>query len=419
MKDLYQKHVLILALYAGEIMMKNGAEIQRVEETIVRICKACRIDFVESFVTPTGIFLSLDSGSDDNDMHTFLKRIHGTGIDLKKIAEVDRFVREFTEKEMSLDEGLERLKDIAAIKRYPFVLQILAAMLVGAFLVPYYNGSVPEMAIAAIVSGIAFGISHAISLLEFPSFIRIFLSCFVAAVLVLLLRLVFPDGNTLAVLISSVSIFMPGVAITNAARDVLSGNYLSSVSHFLEALVLAISIAAGLGAMMALWVTLGMGSSPDTSVTYPVWMFFFFGVAVTAGFVVLFNAPPKMILPIVFIGGMGIFSYRVLIGFDFSMLLACFTGSMIVAVLSEIASRAGKRVVTIFILPSIIPFVPGAKLYQTITDIIGNDFTAAASTGAEALMIAGCIAIAVVLVASLKRLGGAVIQRAKKAPHET
>jgi uncharacterized membrane protein YjjP (DUF1212 family) len=40
MKDLYQKHVLILALYAGEIMMKNGAEIQRVEETIVHICKS-------------------------------------------------------------------------------------------------------------------------------------------------------------------------------------------------------------------------------------------------------------------------------------------------------------------------------------------------------------------------------------------
>ena len=44
MVNIFQKKVLILAIYAGEIMMKNGAEVYRVEDTITRICKACRID---------------------------------------------------------------------------------------------------------------------------------------------------------------------------------------------------------------------------------------------------------------------------------------------------------------------------------------------------------------------------------------
>ena len=46
MVNLFQKKVLILALYAGEIMMKSGAEIYRVEDTIQRICKACGINYV-------------------------------------------------------------------------------------------------------------------------------------------------------------------------------------------------------------------------------------------------------------------------------------------------------------------------------------------------------------------------------------
>ena len=58
MVNIFQKKVLILAIYAGEIMMKNGAEVYRVEDTITRICKACRIDHVEIFATPTGIFVS-------------------------------------------------------------------------------------------------------------------------------------------------------------------------------------------------------------------------------------------------------------------------------------------------------------------------------------------------------------------------
>lgn len=36
MVNIFQKKVLILAIYAGEIMMKNGAEVYRVEDTITR-----------------------------------------------------------------------------------------------------------------------------------------------------------------------------------------------------------------------------------------------------------------------------------------------------------------------------------------------------------------------------------------------
>ena len=36
----FQKRILILAVRAGELMMKSGAEIYRVEDTITRICKA-------------------------------------------------------------------------------------------------------------------------------------------------------------------------------------------------------------------------------------------------------------------------------------------------------------------------------------------------------------------------------------------
>lgn len=35
----FQKRILILAVRAGELMMKSGAEIYRVEDTITRICK--------------------------------------------------------------------------------------------------------------------------------------------------------------------------------------------------------------------------------------------------------------------------------------------------------------------------------------------------------------------------------------------
>ena len=83
MVDLFQKKVLMLALYAGEIMMRNGAEIYRVEDTMTHICKACKMDNVEVFATPTGIFISMDRGGDEDDTQTYVKRIKGISTDLR------------------------------------------------------------------------------------------------------------------------------------------------------------------------------------------------------------------------------------------------------------------------------------------------------------------------------------------------
>ena len=46
--------------YAGKLLIESGAEIYRVEETMVRLCHSFHeVQDAESFVTPTGIMLSI------------------------------------------------------------------------------------------------------------------------------------------------------------------------------------------------------------------------------------------------------------------------------------------------------------------------------------------------------------------------
>ena len=130
MVNIFQKKVLILAIYAGEIMMKNGAEVYRVEDTITRICKACRMDHVEIFATPTGIFVSLDNGGEDDDPLTYVKRIDGIETDLNKISKINHFSREFTTTDLSVDDAMDQLHEIDESKPYPVPLRLLGAALV-------------------------------------------------------------------------------------------------------------------------------------------------------------------------------------------------------------------------------------------------------------------------------------------------
>lgn len=52
--------VLDFALDAGRILLKNGAEIFRVEETIDYICKRYHIKEVDTFVLSNGIFITAE-----------------------------------------------------------------------------------------------------------------------------------------------------------------------------------------------------------------------------------------------------------------------------------------------------------------------------------------------------------------------
>ena len=409
-----QKKVLILALFAGEIMMKSGAEIYRVEDTVVRICKACRIDFVECFATTTGIFLSIDSGEEDSDMHTFIKRIKDYEINLARISAVNTFSRVFTATDLSIENGFEQLRKIDADPRYHPLLQLLGAILVGAFFCPINRGAISDMFIAGTISGVTWLISNMIARLGFPGFIRIFISCSAAAGMALAAAAMGVSESISPIVIAATTIFLPGVAITNAARDLLSGDILAGVARLADACITAAAIAGGVGIGIQIWL-LGGGAivSDHTEIFSPPW-FFLFGFCSTFGFGILFNAPEKMIVPASLIGAVGMFILNRMT-MEYNLIGASFFGTCAIAILAEIFSRAGKDATTVFIIPGIIPFVPGVLLYETMSSMLVGNYIESVSFGTQALIIAGCIALALVLIATFARLFLAITDRAGAA----
>lgn len=58
--------VLELAMEAGRILLRNGAEIFRVEETVWHICEHYGVQGLDTFVLSNGIFITADDGREDN-----------------------------------------------------------------------------------------------------------------------------------------------------------------------------------------------------------------------------------------------------------------------------------------------------------------------------------------------------------------
>lgn len=252
-----QKKILILALFAGEIMMKSGAEIYRVEDTVSRICKACGIPYVEVFATTTGIFVSLDDGTEYSDMHTFIKRIRTTAIDLEKISGINQFSREFTTTDLSVEEGMVRLKEIQKGRQFNFPLRVLGSVLIASFFTAMLGGSPLDFAAAAIVGFVVYFATVLFDRLALNLFIKDFLSCALVAFLALVLVQFGLGEHSGLVIIGSIMMFLPGVSMTNAVRDSLAGDLLSGLARFMEAILVAISIACGVGFVLQIWSSVG------------------------------------------------------------------------------------------------------------------------------------------------------------------
>lgn len=245
------KKLLILATLAGQIMLKSGAETYRVEDTITRICKSkSNIKFAEAFVIPTGIFISIEYG--DNLM-SHIKRIKSLSVDLNKIDMVNEFSRRFVSENLNIDKSFDELKRINKYEGYRnFSKNIFGAFACGFFAL-LFKGSIGD-AFGSFLSSFA-ALSVLSKFLKYK--LTFFLNNMLGSIIMSILSIVFLKvglGRNLDIMIiGSIMCLVPGVSITNAVRDTMSGDYLSGLSIGMEAVFSALSIALGVGIVLSIY----------------------------------------------------------------------------------------------------------------------------------------------------------------------
>lgn len=253
------RNTMNMAILAGEIMLESGAETYRVEDTIIRLCKAINIvNYVDVFVIPTGIFLTVGY---DNNINTILKRTKPKSVDLNKISLVNQFSRRFVATDMSVDEAIDYLSKLREIKPYSdFVKSVLGGGLVGGFSALLFGGTFPDFVSAFFVSLLVVKIRESVARkANIISYVKDFLGSLLAGALAILFVRLGIGSSIDKILIGSIMPMVPGLAITNATRDSISGDFLAGVSRASEAILCALSIAFGVGVAIKYYTYFNIG----------------------------------------------------------------------------------------------------------------------------------------------------------------
>lgn len=251
MKKDQVKKILEIAILAGRTMLENGAETYRVEDTITRICNSRGLT-VENFTIPTGIFLSCQY---EGEYYPYIVRTKSFTIDLEIIAKVNAFSRRFVTEEMPFEEAFTALKDIRKTPHFsPFIYSLFGGV-AGGFFTLSFKGSLLEAILAFITSFLVVSIVRAINKYV-GSFVKNIIggasNGLIAYGLMILFSSVDPNIEISNIIIGSIMPLVPGVAMTNAFRDSISGDFVAGVSKLMEAVLVAIAIALGVGIVMHL-----------------------------------------------------------------------------------------------------------------------------------------------------------------------
>ncbi len=240
-----QKQCMEPLKLAGKLIMENGGETYRVEETVQRMGAAFGLKEVESFAVPSGVFVSYLC--DDGERETAVLRVRKNGTDLEQVNEVNRISRQVEARELNAQAAFGALRQVEKnVSQQSRGERVCGAAVCAAGFAGMFGGGVLEACVAALVSALIEVMSGILAHYHLQALVALLFGSFLATLIPDIIQGVLTCPFLLeAVVAGALMPMLPGLAMTNAVSDTLRGDMVSGLSHFAQAVLTAGLVACG------------------------------------------------------------------------------------------------------------------------------------------------------------------------------
>ena len=392
--------LLHLFLDIAEAIHRAGGEIFRVEDTVARLGAAYGAVRTDVFVITSQIEVTMVFPGDIE--LTRSRRIRGGGTDLCALEALNALSRRLCATPLPPAEvrcELEKTKKAGS--RLPLYLG--SALAAGSFAV-FFGGRVVDGVVAALFGLLIRFLQEKLPPL-LPNLVAVhFLAALITGGGVCALSLLFPALLPDKVMIGDIMLLIPGIALTTAIRNILVGDTMSGILKMTESVVHAAALAGGFMIAMQMLPADAVREMPDPLAAAQLLT----GALGSLGFAMIFRLRAKY-LPLAVLGGLLNWgSYLLLFSLTDRLFLSCLFAAVVASLYAEVLARVLRAPTTLFIVPAVIPSIPGSCLYYTMQAAVGGDFALVGENGILTLLwafgIAGGISLVVVIFAMARAL---------------
>ena len=228
----------------GYQLMYSGAEIYRVEESVNRLLTAYGLQ-PQVFAIPNCLIVSLNTPS--GHPITSMRRIPAHGTDIELLEACNDLCRRLCREVPPLEEAKELVGRLCAGHRaHPTWVLLLGYVTAAAFFAAFFGGNIRD-GFSAGLCGLGVGLW--VLCLSNPMRLVVFFQSLIGAAFASLLALLLTDlgvgVNLNYITIGTLMVLVPGMALTNAMREIVNGDIISGINRTAEAILTAAAISLG------------------------------------------------------------------------------------------------------------------------------------------------------------------------------
>jgi uncharacterized membrane protein YjjP (DUF1212 family) len=385
MDQFIQQRRFIIKL--GKALHKYGTPAYRLETHLQEVSTFLKLES-NFMLTPTSLTFVISAENQDHQEYSHIVRVKPGELDLGALARIDELVDELASEQRTLPEALERLDDIP--NKPPPYGQLLPFLSYGgasgAFAMlmhTNWNSIIWSALIGLVVYGFQFWSEKSPRIagaLE-P------LVALISALLASAIAVFDPTTNVPLVVLSSIIVYIPGLALTLGLSELSARNLMSGTARIMDAVMSLFKLYFGavLGVSIAglIWTDTAFTPSADT----PLWTSWLAVTTLGLSLIVLFKMRVKD-APWGMLSGFISYSATLLGSLFLGAALGGFIGAFALGIYSNIFSRLKHLPSTIVMLLGLVTLVPGSKIYIGLNSAVcGENMLNTTDIGAQSFFI--------------------------------
>ena len=380
----HMEPVLEFCVQMSREMIVSGANLERVQLAIARICHVYGLEDISLHLLST--YLSLSARDHEGNYASRQCSVPPAGIHLERLKRLNRLSFRVAEDRPAPAHLAGLLHNAMQAQSYPDWIVAIAQAAAMSCLCFLFGGGGKELPLVIIVTVM---IHYVLRLLARPGLDHIVtnaITMFVASITTFALMRAGMKADAAVILITASMLVIPGIPLVNAMRNLLCGNEMNGILQVSKVTVETLALAMGIYlAILAFGYGEELREIAVTPLSDPVLLILISFIA-SVFFGIVFQIPRRDLWS----AGLGGMLARIalillppLIG---SRLIYMSCAALLAALYGELMATLRRDPSTYFVYPSIIPLIPGDLFYFTLIGIFLGDREMFETNGANCLL---------------------------------
>lgn len=239
-----EEKVLDFMVHLCREMMESGANLERVNITVRRICKCYRLREMSIFYS--GSVISVSIKDENGKSYIRQENIPYTGIHLFRLGRLNLLVHEIINQKPAPDKLMDMLYETLLIKSYSNGVQIAGYILAMVSLCRIFGGAWQDMFVVALNTVVLYFMTMFFSRAKLNRIISNVMTMLFCGCSAIMFTKIGFSHNMPTIIITNAFFLIPGIPMVNAVRNIFCGNEMNGIIEMVKVILEVITIVAGL-----------------------------------------------------------------------------------------------------------------------------------------------------------------------------